>query len=200
MTMIGKHKGKNWTLTAEAFEKLLDCLDADRDAAGEKYEDLRRALVRYFDGRRISFTEERVDEVFNRVSRKLIEGVQIDNLYGYCYEVARRVLLEGQRAPESRMHSIEEFDLGYSVTNTLDDEIEKEKMLKYLNLCLEKLPPESRALITEYYRHDQNDRVALRKAMSERLNLSREALANRAQRLRAKLENCIERGLKMSAI
>jgi RNA polymerase sigma factor (sigma-70 family) len=200
MTTKYNPKGKGWTLTAEAFEKLLNRLDADRETAGEKYEDLRRALARYFEGRRISFAEERADEVFNRVSRKLIEGVQINNLYGYCYEVARLVLLEAQREPESKMHSIEEFDLGYQVTNTLEDEIEKEKLLKYLNLCLEKLPPESRALITEYYRHDQNDRVALRKAMSERLNLSREALANRAQRLRDKLEKCIERGLKMAAI
>lgn len=141
--MTGKPKGKDWTLTAEAFEKLLDCLDADRDTAGEKYEDLRRALVRYFEGRRISFAEERVDEVFNRVSRKLTDGVQINNFYAYCYEVARRVHLERRRAPESRMDSIEEFDLEYSAPNTLDDEIEKEKMLKYLSLCLEKLPPES---------------------------------------------------------
>jgi RNA polymerase sigma factor (sigma-70 family) len=200
MTMTGKHKGKGWTLTAEAFEKLLDCFDADRETAGEKYEDLRRALVRYFEGRRISFAEDRVDEVFNRVSRKLIDGVQINNFYGYCYEVARRVFLEGLRAPESRMNSIEGLDLEYTATNTLDDEIEKEKLLKYLNLCLEKLPPESRALITEYYRHDRTDRAALRKAMSERMNLSREALANRAQRLRSKLEQCIERGLKMTAI
>src|SRR5215813_6601365 len=198
--MTGKPKGKDWTLTAEAFEKLLDCLDADRDTAGEKYEDLRRALVRYFEGRRISFAEERVDEVFNRVSRKLTDGVQINNFYAYCYEVARRVHMERRRAPESRMDSIEEFDLEYSAPNTLDDEIEKEKMLKYLSLCLEKLPPESHALIAEYYRDDRNDRAALRKAMSERMNLSREALANRAQRIRAKLEKCIERGLKMAAI
>ena len=198
--MIGKKKGKDWTLTAEAFEKLLDCLDADREAAGEKYEDLRRALARYFEGRKISFAEDRVDEVFNRVSRKLIDGLQINNFYAYCYEVARRVFLETLRAPERRMNSIEGLDLEYTTTNTLDDEIEKEKLLKYLKLCLEKLLPESRALITEYYRHDRKDRAALRKEMSERMNLSREALANRAQRLRAKLEQCIVRGLKMTAI
>jgi len=200
MTPTYDHKGRGWTLTAEAFDKLLDCFDVDRDSAGEKYEDLRRALVRYFEGRRILFAEENADEVFNRVSRKLIDGVQINNLYGYCYEVARRVLLERQRSPESKMHSIEEFELEYSATDSIDDAIEKEKMLRCLNQCMEKLPPESRALITEYYQHNRNDRVKLRKAMSERMNLSREALANRAQRLRAKLEKCIERCLKMTAI
>jgi len=200
MTPTYDHKGRGWTLTAEAFDKLLDCFDVDRDSAGEKYEDLRRALVRYFEGRRILFAEDHVDEVFNRVSRKLIDGIQINNLYGYCYEVARRVLLERQRSPESKMHSIEEFDLKYSATDSIDDEIEKEKMLRCLNQCMEKLPPESRALITEYYQHNRNDRVKLRKAMSERMNLSREALANRAQRLRTKLEKCIERCLKMTAI
>ena len=33
-------------LTAKAFAKLLDRLGADREQAGEKYEDLRRTLTR----------------------------------------------------------------------------------------------------------------------------------------------------------
>ena len=35
---------KDWTLTKEAFERLLDSLDANRERAGEKYENVRRKL------------------------------------------------------------------------------------------------------------------------------------------------------------
>ena len=78
-------------LTGVAFAKLLDCLDADREQAGEKYEDLRRTLLRFFEWRGAPFPEEHADETFNRVACRLDEGVEIKNLGGYCYQVARLV-------------------------------------------------------------------------------------------------------------
>src|SRR5215831_16309091 len=93
------------TLTAEAFTKLLACLDPERERAGEKYEDLRRTLIKYFEWRGAPFPEDHADETLNRVARKLNEGVEVRNVNGYSYEVARRVCLEvwkgddGRRAP-----------------------------------------------------------------------------------------------------
>jgi hypothetical protein len=55
-------------LTANAFAKLLDCLSADRERAGEKYEDLRRTLIRFFEWRGAPFPEEHADETFNRIA------------------------------------------------------------------------------------------------------------------------------------
>src|SRR5437762_653948 len=40
---------KDWTLTKEAFERLLDSLDANRERAGEKYENVRRKLIECFE-------------------------------------------------------------------------------------------------------------------------------------------------------
>ena len=45
-------------LTEQTLAKLLDVLDADRDLAGERYEDLRRTLVRFFEWRGAPFPEE----------------------------------------------------------------------------------------------------------------------------------------------
>jgi hypothetical protein len=65
---------KRWSLTAEAFDKLLVSLDPDRERAGEKYEHLRGGLVCLFEWRGAPFPEDHADEVINRVARKLGEG------------------------------------------------------------------------------------------------------------------------------
>src|SRR5690242_15807691 len=94
-------------LTAEAFSKFLARLDADRERAGEKYEDLRRTLIKFFEWRGAPFPGEQADETFNRVARKLDEGVEVKNFGGYCYEVARRVCLEVRKGNDSRRDPLE---------------------------------------------------------------------------------------------
>jgi DNA-directed RNA polymerase specialized sigma24 family protein len=97
-----------WELTEGALGRLLACFDADRDRAGEKYEDLRRALIRFFEGRGVFTPEECVDEVFNRAARRLSEGVAVVNIYGYCYESARFVLLEWLKSRDPKNVPLEE--------------------------------------------------------------------------------------------
>jgi hypothetical protein len=43
----------------------------------------------------------------------------------------------------------------------------------------------------EYYHDEKRDRIDRRKALAERLGLRRDALANRAQRVRDRLEQCV---------
>ena len=189
-------------LTAKAFTKLLDRLGEDREQAGEKYEDLRRTLTRFFEWRGAPFPEEHTDESFNRVARKLDEGIEIKNIGGYCYEVARLVCLEALKGHESlRRAPLEEIKLGATVSHITDEAAEKEQRLTCLDACLHSLPSESRELIAEYYRDEKRERIDHRKALAERLGLRRDALANRAQRLRDKLEQCVTRCFrKKSAI
>src|SRR5436190_18825938 len=98
-------------LTADAFAKLLDRLGDDREQAGEKYEDLRRTLIRFFQWRGAPFPEEQTDETFNRLARKLDEGIEIKNIGGYCYEVGRLVFLESLKGHQSRQAPLEEINL-----------------------------------------------------------------------------------------
>lgn len=178
-------------LTAEAFTKLLDHLGENRERAGEEYENLRRTLIRFFEWRGAPFPEEHADETFNRIARKLDEGIEIKNLGGYGYEVARLVCMEALKAPQSRSASLDEIRLQAAATDTTGSTAEKEQWLTCLDECLNALPYESRELITEYYRDEKRRRIDLRKALAERLGLRRDALANRAQRLRDKLEHCV---------
>ena len=179
-------------LTQESFAALLLFLDADRERAGEKYEELRRTLIRFFEWRGAPYPEEHADETLNRVARKLGAGLEIKNMSGYCYEVARRVFLETIKAVDSRRGSLEsaESDL-VAVSDPSGEQIEKELRLTCLEDCLRALPDESAELILEYYRYEQRGQIDRRRALAERFGLRREALANRVQRLRDKLEHCV---------
>ena len=186
-------------LTAKAFARLLDRLGESQEQAGEQYEHLRRALIRFFEWRGAPFPEEHADETFNRVARKLDEGIEIKNIGGYCYEVARLVCLEALKGRESRRAPLEEIKLTATASDTADATAEKEQWLTCLDDCLGVLPAESRELITEYYRDEKRGRIDCRKVLAERLGLRRDALANRAQRLRDKLEQCVSRCLKKNS-
>lgn len=179
------------SLTADAFTKLLDCLSADRDRAGEKYEDLRLTLIRFFEWRGATFPEERTDETFNRVARKLEAGVKVKNIGGYCYEVARLVCLEAFKAHDSKRSPLEVLNREAAVTSTTDEALEKELRLSCLEDCLGGLPDESRKLIVGYYQDEKRSRIDHRKVLADRLGLRRDALANRAQRVRDRLERCV---------
>jgi DNA-directed RNA polymerase specialized sigma24 family protein len=183
-------------LTASAFAKLLDRLGADEEQAGEKYENLRRTLVRFFEWRGAPFPEEHTDETFDRIARKLDKGIEIANIGGYCYEVARLVCLEAFKGHESRRAPLEEIKLEAIAPDTTDEIAEKDQRLTCLDDCLRVLSVENRELIHEYYSDEKRGRIDRRKALAERLGLRREALANRAQRVRDKLEQCVTRCLK----
>ena len=182
-------------LTADIFAKLLARLDPDSERAGERYEDLRRTLTRFFEWRNAPFTEDQTDEVFNRIARKLFEGVEIRNIGSYCHEVARLVCLEALEGRDSKLAS---FDHNHdvAVVDRADETQEKEIRLTCLEDCLDSLPIENRELIVEYYQDSKRDRVERRKSLAASLGLQREALANRAQRLRDKLEQCVKSCLR----
>jgi DNA-directed RNA polymerase specialized sigma24 family protein len=177
-------------VTAEAFGRLLDALGPDRDRAAEKYEELRRVLIRFFEWRGAPFPEEHADETFDRVSRKLDPSVPIANIGGYCYEVARLVCLEALKGRDTKSVSIDAMAMPAIVAPAVEP-TGPEARLACLERCLDALPRESRGLILEYYRDDGRVRIDRRKALAARLGVPRETLANRAQRVRDRLERCV---------
>jgi DNA-directed RNA polymerase specialized sigma24 family protein len=176
----------------EALVKLLECLDPDAEIAGEKYEDERRKLIRFFEKKGINLSDELADLTLDRVAQKLNAGEKIANIGAYCYTVAQWILKEHWRKVANTGASNEETDLlKLPVDNPAEIE-EKEVLLNCLDLCLNKLHPETRDLIVEYYSADRRQRIEVRRALATRLKANREALSNRMQRLRKKLEECLE--------
>ena len=83
-------------LRAAQFRRLLLRLDADRDRAGEKYEDLRRKLIRYFEWNPRFPVEALADETLDRVARKLATE-EIHDLPAFVWAVAKNVRQEEQK-------------------------------------------------------------------------------------------------------
>ena len=187
MRESARQSNTNWALTERAFAKFLACLDPDPALAGEKYEALREALVKFLDWRGALFPEELVDEAFNRVARKLDEGETIQDPVSYCHGVARMVFLQWLERPESRKVALEEAP---PIAAPEPEAVNARR--ECLTRCLRELPEDSRRLITEYYRDEKRNKINRRKALAERLGIPRLALGSRAQRLRDKLAHCVK--------
>jgi len=114
---------------------------------------------------------------------------------GPTYSVARLVWLEALKGPDKRGTPLDEIKHEPVAADT-GEVVKKEESLNCLDDCLDVLPGESRDLIMEYYIDEKRGRIDRRRELAERLGLRRDALANRAQRLRDKLEQCVTRCLK----
>jgi len=182
-------------LTSQAFIRLLERLGDDEEQAANRYEDLRHTLIRSFEWRGAPFPEEHADETFNRLARKLDEGVEIRNINDYTYTVARLVWLEAIKSSDNRRAPLDEIQHEPLAIDTSSEVAEKEDRLDCLDDCLDALPYGNRDLIMEYYVDEKRGRIDRRRDLAERLGLRRDALANRAQRLRDKLEQCVTRCL-----
>jgi len=183
-------------LTAQAFIKLLERLGENEEQAAGNYEDLRRVLIRSFEWRGAPFPEEHADETFNRLAQKLDSGIEIRNISDYSYEVARLVCLEALKKGHNRREQLDEVEHETVAPDTSAEMAEKEDRLSCLDACLDTLPNENRELIIEYYCDEKRRQIDRRRDLATRLGLRRDALANRAQRLRDKLEQCVNRCLK----
>lgn len=183
-----------WELTAEAFAKLLAGFDANPERAAAKYESLRQALVKFFDWQGAMFPEELADETFNRVTRKLDEGVELQNAATYCHGVARLVLLESRKRAETRRA---EFDEAISVADPREQfaTSSDDERRRCFDHCLAELPAEHRQLVLSYYQHDKRQKIDGRQTLANQLGLPLNALRSRVQRIRDRLEQCVRRCL-----
>jgi len=183
----------DWTLTHQSFDGLLLAFDVDREAAGQKYEIIRRKLTEFFEARGSESPSYEVDETMNRVARRLSEGEQIRDLNSYFYGVARLVWLENLRAREKDPTPLELAPTPVAA-NTSELEVERqqrEDRLGCLEICLSRLSSANRTLIVEYYREEKGIKIEHRKDQAERLNTSLNGLRLRASRIRAELSKCV---------
>ena len=176
-----------WTLTKEAFDKLLESLAPDRDSAANKYLEIRANLLKFFEWRGCPFPEDHADETFNRVARKIVDGEEIRNHAAYIIGVARLLVLEIIKANTKQREALNEFQ----AVDTTYDEL-AEIRIECLQNCLQQLPADSRELIMEYYQGDKSAKIENRKRLGTRLGLTINTLRMRAQRLRDRLQVCVE--------
>ena len=172
---------KDWILTQESFDALLDWLDPRREEAGVKYEQIRLRLIKIFTCRGCIEPEDLADETINRVSKKLpdIQSSYEGDPIRYFYGVANKVHLESLR-PRPRP------------TPPLSESSgEKEKEFECLERCIQKLKPEQRGLVLEYYQEEKRTKIDRRKQLADKLGIALNALRIRAHRIRGSLYECV---------
>ena len=184
-------------LSQFVFNRLLAWLDDGTESHGERYLEMRRRLVSYFDRRNRPAADELADETLTRVAHVLAErGVIVTRPPArYCYVMARFVLLEDLR--RGRRHvGLDETrvaaDMRASLADPTEDLALREQRLDCLDRCLEQLKPEQRALIIEYYRDSRRQKIEGRRELAGRLGISMNALGIRACRIRDALSTCLD--------
>jgi DNA-directed RNA polymerase specialized sigma24 family protein len=171
-------------VTREKFSTFLEWLNPDSERAGEEYERLRFRLCTFFSQRRCSYADELADETINRVILKSSEE-KIENKIAYCYGVAKNVFRESLR--KERTH----LDINEVVIAAKDPE-EKSFSNECLDKCLEKLSPDSRELLLEYFSEARQAKIELHRRLSESLAMTQTALRMRVMRIKQKLKVCVQ--------
>jgi DNA-directed RNA polymerase specialized sigma24 family protein len=172
------------------FSRLLQRLDPDPDRAATAYKKLREALERFFDWRGAWPPDECADETLDRLALKLGSGQQIDDLRGYARGIARLVLLEWRRHPHTV--SISERTTRADWPAQPVEETTHEGLMVCFDRCLAALTAESRNLVLAYYVAERRQKINNRRHLARRLGLSENALRCRVQRVRDRLERCVQ--------
>jgi len=185
---------KDWVLTQDAFDSLLDWLDADREVAGRTYEAIRLRLIKIFTCRGCSEAEDLADETINRVAARVSEiaGDYQGNPAAYFYGVAQKVYLEHLRKVKTKQADVpvdSSFHDPAMRKDCVDEDIEPS--YECLEHCLEHLPSSNRQLVLEYYRQERKAKIDHRKLLAAELGIAVNALRIRAHRIRRSLEQCV---------
>lgn len=181
---------KALALTQESFELLLGWLDPDRDAAGQKYETIRRRLIRIFYGRGLTDAETLADETINRVANK-VKGITT-HYEGdpalYFYGIAQKICLEAQRKKP-----LVAVDTNAVYEPVLDEHSDEHHLRRNcLNKCLVKLSDDDRSIVVQYYASEERTNIGKRQQLAEQLRLTANTLRVRAHRIRQRLQKCVQ--------
>jgi len=194
---LDKSKPK-WELNSEAFEAFLALLDSDRDVAGERYNELREKLIRYFEWRQAARPEELADETINRVCRRIEDGEKVEDVHKYAFGVARFVLMEYFKAPIEEELPVESNKELPAIDKREIDENEAEH--ECLRKCLLKLSVDERDLILRYYENEGMTKIDDRKRMAAELGVTQDNLRQIAKRIRKNelgpcVQECLEKAM-----
>src|SRR5262245_51096834 len=183
---MSRPAGDRRSISADGFARLLARLHPDADEAAHEYERLRRALVKFFDWRGLWPADECADDALDRLVGKLDETF-VQDVRKYVYGIARLVALERRRGPA--FASIDDSPALAAAPPVCDED---DSLQDCFDRCRAALPDESRSLLVGYYEGERSRKIANRRGLATALGLTENALRSRVQRLRDRLERCVQ--------
>ncbi len=190
---------KEWVLSQDAFDTLLSWLGADRERAGNKYEEIRLRLIKIFACRGCFEAEDLADETINRVSVRIakLTGSFTGDPALYFYGVAQKVHLEYLRKVQKRQDETGVDAAARALsTQTVELADDTEPEYECLEKCLEYLPANNRKLVVQYYQQERQAKIEHRRRLAMELGIAVNALRIRAHRIRLTLQNCVQNCLE----
>lgn len=169
--------------STESFNHLLTWLNPDREQAGQRYEEIRRRLIRIFAHYGCWEAEDLADETFRRVELKVCDVAQdwVDDPALYFYAVARNVRREYFRVKPVSDPPPPEPDV---------EQAERED--KCLEHCMEQLlTTDERSLVLQYHQGQGRTKIDHRQELGRQYGLGTNALRIRIHRLLKRLRPCI---------
>jgi DNA-directed RNA polymerase specialized sigma24 family protein len=177
------------SITEHRLARLLARLDPDRERAAREYERLHRILVRFFDWRGIPAPEDCADEAIDRLAARLEADPSIADVRAFALGVARMLALELRRRPVlTPIDRTTDVAVDAPVPSAADA-----RLHDCFERCLDELPGDARSLLLSYYEGQLRGKIANRRRLADSLGLSESALRNRIQRLRNRVEACVQR-------
>ncbi len=172
------------------FERLLSWLDADREKAGEKYEQIRQNLVDYFRRRGVMDPFSLADEVIVRVTKRVAEVAQkfVGPPSYYFLGVARRVIAEHWRRPVETELSDNE-----SVSVSPDAGELRELIFVSLEQCFARLSAAEQSFLFRYCVETPPVKLsASREELAREIGANLNAIRVMAHRLKRRVKRCME--------
>ncbi len=150
-----------------------------------EYQNLRRALIRFFARKGGDDAPNLADEVFCRLIQNLAGRSNVKNVQAFAFGIAHNVLEEHRRRRERERSVLSDAGAG-------TDPFYNEALSEDLDECLQSLSPKDRSLIQAFYAIEGGNKAAHRKKLAAEMGLSQNALQIRVSRIRRKLAQCIE--------
>ncbi|MGH9938028.1 MAG: RNA polymerase sigma factor [Blastocatellia bacterium] len=199
---------RGWTLTQEALNLLLAMLDTNPEKAWEKYEEIRRKLIKYFEFHRGSPPDVLADKTIDRVARKVADGEAIRDIEAYTMRVAWHIVQEYWRSNETKTISIEglEQDWPLDIPNPEEKmlragtERQEKIRLECMGQCLDKLSPDELNLMRQYQMGEKSKRSENRKKLAEKLGITRLALRLQVYQIRIRLRACLDKCVRRNPV
>lgn len=184
-------------ITQEKFDKTLAWLGQDREAAGKKYEDIRQSLIKIFIWRGISDAEDLADEAVNRVMSRIEElaASYTGDPALYFFGVAKKLLIEHQRGQKLR-GPLPEIAVNEDHLQKREETLNR--IYECLSRCMKELKPADGELFTAYYSCDNLRKIDQRRGLAWRNGIRANTLRIRVHRIRATLQECINRCLELA--
>ena len=180
--------------TKEDLNRLLLWLGDDPAGVGaRKYEEVRNKLIVLFRIRGCSTPEDLADETIDRTARALLkpefsfDGSPI----AYFRGVARNVFLESLRKDRRLVQESLEDVLEPAADAGLEGPA-IERQFACLEGCLDRLPPERKELLLNYYQGEKRSKIDQRQQLAAAGGAGMNALRLQVFRLRKIIRNCMQ--------